>query len=241
MNRLAALLSIGLLAACAPGTPELPDSVPSTFSIAAVDTRTGEIGVAVQSRFVAVGNVVPWAKAKVGAVATQSFANTTFGPGGLALLEAGLAPRDVLDRLLMKDAGRENRQVGIVSANGAAANFTGKECMSWAGGIVGDDFCVQGNILAGERVVKEMARAFRETQGELAWRLMAALEAGQKAGGDKRGQESAALLVVHEGWGYGGFNDRYRDLRVDDSQEPITELARILRIHERVFPRPEGK
>jgi uncharacterized Ntn-hydrolase superfamily protein len=193
----------------------------------------------VQSKFIAVGAVVPWAKAKVGAVATQAFANTTFGPDGLARLAKGEAPKDALAALLAKDDGREHRQVGLVAANGASASFTGKECMDWAGGIEGEGFCVQGNILAGERVVKEMARAFREAKGDLGERLLAALEAGQEAGGDRRGKQSAALLVVHEGWGYGGGDDRYRDLRVDDHPEPIHELARIYQLHKKIFPRPK--
>lgn len=214
------------------------EDVPSTFSIAAVDSETGELGVAVQSKFLGVGSVVPWARAKVGAIATQAFANTTFGPEGLALLAKGDAPEAALASLLAKDDERENRQVAIVSASGETATFTGKKCLDWAGSLRGPGFCVQGNILAGERVVKAMARAFLETKGELAERLLAALEAGQEAGGDRRGQQSAALLVVHERWGYGGFNDRYRDLRVEDSKEPIAELKRIHALHARIFPRP---
>ena len=230
-----------VLAGCSSDpTIDVPDSVPSTFSIAAVDTRTGELGVAVQSRFIAVGAVVPWAKAKVGALATQSFANTSYGPEGLALLAEGVAPEDVLTKLTKKDAAFARRQVGIVSAKGEVATFTGHECHDWAGDLKGEGFCVQGNILAGEEVVKEMARAFREAEGELGERLIAALEAGQEAGGDKRGQQSAAVLVVREGWGYGGLNDRYRDLRVDDHPRPIEELKRIYAIHKKVFPRPKG-
>ncbi len=215
-----------------------PD-IPSTFSIAAIDSKTGEIGVAVQSKFLAVGAVVPWAKAKVGAIATQAFANTTFGPDGLALLEKGVEPDEVLTKLLAADTGREQRQVGIVSASGLSANFTGKECNEWAGGLKGPGFCVQGNILASQAVVKAMARVFQETKGELAERLVAALEAGQEAGGDRRGQQSAALLVVREGWGYGGFNDRYRDLRVDDNKEPIAELRHLLVLQSKFAPRPK--
>ncbi len=208
----------------------------ATFSIVARDPATGELGIAVQSKFIAVGAVVPWARAGVGAVATQAWANTTFGPKGLDLLEKGLAPQEVLDRLLADDAGREQRQVGIVDAKGHAATSTGKKCNAWAGGKTGEGFCCQGNILAGEEVVDSMARAFREAKGDLGDRLIAALEAGQRAGGDRRGMQSAALLVVREGWGYGEFDDRYRDLRVDDHESPIAELKRIYALHKQVFP-----
>jgi uncharacterized Ntn-hydrolase superfamily protein len=199
-----------------------------TFSIVAFDPKTGDLGVAVASKFLAVGSVVPYAQAGVGAIATQSFANTTFGPKGLALLKKGLTPSQVLKQLLANDKDRELRQVGIVDAKGRAAAFTGKRCLPWAGHIVGKRFAVQGNILAGEQVVKAMAKAFQETQGELAERLMAALEAGEQAGGDARGKQSAAILVVRKGAGYGGFDDRYIDLRVDDHPEPVKELRRLL-------------
>ncbi|MCS7264479.1 MAG: DUF1028 domain-containing protein [Armatimonadetes bacterium] len=201
-----------------------------TFSIVAFDPKTGDLGVAVASKFLAVGSVVPYAQAGVGAIATQSFANTTFGPKGLALLKKGLTPSQVLKQLLANDKDREVRQVGIVDAKGRAAAFTGKKCLPWAGHIVGKGFAVQGNILDGEQVVKAMAKAFQETQGELAERLMAALEAGEQAGGDARGKQSAAILVVRKGAGYGGFDDRYIDLRVDDHPEPVKELRRILNI-----------
>jgi uncharacterized Ntn-hydrolase superfamily protein len=237
-SRLLAVSLVVALAGCTTPADGVPESVPSTFSIAAVDTRTGEVGVAVQSRFIAVGAVVPWAKARVGAVATQSFANTTYGPEGLDLLAAGVTAADVVAKLTEKDPRRARRQVGVVSASGGAATFTGDECMEWAGGLHGEGFCVQGNILAGEKVVAEMARTFRAAEGELGERLIAALEAGQAAGGDKRGQQSAAVLVVREGWGYGGLNDRYRDLRVDDHPRPIEELRRVYAVHKRVFPRP---
>ncbi len=201
-----------------------------TFSIVAFDPKTGDLGVAVASKFLAVGAVVPYAQAGVGAIATQSFANTTFGPKGLALLKKGMTSNQVLKQLLANDKDRELRQVGIVDAKGRAAAFTGKKCLPWAGHIVGKGFAVQGNILASEKVVKAMAKAFQETQGELAERLMAALEAGEQAGGDSRGKQSAAILVVRKGAGYGGFNDRYIDLRVDDHPEPVKELKRILSI-----------
>jgi len=221
---MACWLSFTLLTFCQPLQPT------STFSIVAFDPKTGDLGVAVASKFLAVGSVVPYAKAGVGAIATQSFANTTFGPKGLELLRKGLTPSQVLKQLLASDKDREFRQVGIVDAKGRAAAFTGKKCLPWAGHIVGKGFAVQGNILAGEQVVKAMAKAFRETKGELAERLMAALEAGEQAGGDARGKQSAAILVVRKGAGYGGFDDRYIDLRVDDHPEPVKELRRILNI-----------
>ena len=221
---MACWLSFTLLTFCQPAQPT------STFSIVAFDPKTGDLGVAVASKFLAVGSVVPYAKAGVGAIATQSFANTTFGPKGLELLRKGLTPSQVLKQLLASDKDRELRQVGIVDAKGRAAAFTGKKCLPWAGHIVGKGFAVQGNILAGEQVVKAMAKAFQETQGELAERLMAALEAGEQAGGDARGKQSAAILVVRKGAGYGGFDDRYIDLRVDDHPEPVKELRRILNI-----------
>jgi uncharacterized Ntn-hydrolase superfamily protein len=217
-------LSLTLLAFCQPATS--PTS--GTFSIVAFDPKTGDLGVAVASRVLAVGAVVPYAQAGVGAIATQAFANTTYGPKGLALLRKGLTPEQVLKRLLAEDKDREHRQVGIVDAKGRAIAFTGKKCLPWAGHLVGKGYAVQGNILAGEQVVKAMAQAFENTKGELAERLMAALEAGESAGGDARGKQSAALLVVRKGGGYGGFDDRYIDLRVDDHPEPVKELRRLL-------------
>lgn len=235
--------TLGLLllmgCAAAPDRPDLP--VVATFSIVAYNPETQELGIAVQSKFIAVGSVVPWAKAGVGAVATQSYANTTFGPRGLEMLEKGDAPEEALKKLLEADKGREVRQVGIVSAKGKAATFTGAKCNAWAGGVAEENFCCQGNILAGEEVVKEMARAYKETQGDFGDRLIAALQAGQEAGGDVRGMQSAALLIVREGWGYGGFNDRYRDLRVDDHAEPIKELKRVYDLHRKIFGPPRQK
>ncbi len=198
-----------------------------TFSIVAADMRAGDWGIAVASKFPCVGAVVPWARAGEGAVATQSWANTEFGPAGLALMRDGVDASGALDRLLLADAGREDRQVGFVDASGRSATFTGEKCMDWAGGIAGDGFAAQGNILAGEAVVAELARAFAESEGDLCDRLLAALVAGDAAGGDKRGRQSAALLVVREGGGYEGRNDRYIDLRVDDHADPINELVRI--------------
>jgi uncharacterized Ntn-hydrolase superfamily protein len=210
-----------------------------TFSIVARDPRTGELGIAVQSKFLAVGAVVPWAKAGVGAIATQSWANTTYGPGGLDLLASGLSAKETIARLTAGDEGRASRQVGIVAMQGEPATFTGDDCFPWAGGHVGEDYTCQGNILVSEETVLSMARTFEQTSGRLCDRLMAALAAGQAAGGDSRGQQSAALLVVREKGGYGGFNDRFIDLRVDDHPHPIEELQRILELHKLYLFPPE--
>lgn len=222
------------------GRAPLPDLVPvSTFSIVGLDPETGEIGVAVQSKFVAVGAVVPVAKAGVGAVATQAWANTGYGPRALDLMAEGKSPAEALAEVTAVDPHRARRQVGLLDARGRAATFTGNRCFAWAGGRVGENFVCQGNILAGEAVVDAMAEAFRASEGELGDRLIAALQAGQEAGGDVRGQQSAALLVVREGWGYGGQSDRYRDLRVDDHPSPIAELKRLHDVHRGIFPRPK--
>jgi uncharacterized Ntn-hydrolase superfamily protein len=205
--------------------------VPSTFSIVAADPEAGEVGVAVASRFFAVGTVVPHARAGVGAVATQSYANTTFGKHGLSLLSHGNPPEKVLEVLLGNDKGRNKRQVGLVSASGASASYTGTGCNAWAGGRSGPNYAVQGNILTGEEVVEAMEKAFLSTVGRpLGARLYAAIEAGDAAGGDSRGKQSAALLVCRKGGGYGGFTDRAIDIRVDDHPQPIRELGRLLGI-----------
>lgn len=235
--RLALLGAAFLAGACtAPhhtaGTPRV-----ATFSIAARDPDTGELGVAVQSRVLGVGAIVPYAKAGIGAVATQSMANTTYGPEGLKLLAEGKSSEDVLAALTAADAGRDNRQAGVIPAKGKPATFTGSACLPWAGGRTGEHYAVQGNILTGQAVVDGMADAFEKTTGTLAERMLAALDAGQAAGGDKRGMQSAALLIVHEGWGYGGQNERYIDLRVDDHATPITELRRLLGLHAKIFGR----
>jgi uncharacterized Ntn-hydrolase superfamily protein len=201
-----------------------------TFSIVAADLQAGDWGVAVASRFPCVGAVVPWAEAGVGAVATQSWANTAFGPDGLRLMQEGIAAEEALARLLGADDGREDRQVGLVDPAGRAATFTGSTCMDWAGGVTGPGFAAQGNILVGEQVVGEMARAFSEADGDLCDRLLGALLAGDAAGGDRRGRQSAALLVVREGGGYEGRNDRYIDLRVDDHPSAPAELARLFEV-----------
>jgi uncharacterized Ntn-hydrolase superfamily protein len=201
-----------------------------TFSIVAADPEAGDWGVAVASRFPCVGAVVPWAKAGVGAVATQSWANTALGPEGLGLMGEGVPAEEALRRLLDEDEGREDRQVGFVDAAGRAATFTGSRCLAWAGGATGPGFAAQGNILFGEPVVAELARVYAATEGDLCDRLLAALLAGDAAGGDRRGRQSAALLVVREGGGYEGRNDRYIDLRVDDHTESPHELARLFEV-----------
>ena len=215
---------------------ESPDPPVATFSIVARDPATGELGVAVQSKFVAVGSVVPWAEAGVGAIATQAWANTRYGPVGLELLARGRSMQEALKIMTKADFGRDRRQVGIIAVDGNATSYTGPGCHAWAGHKTGKHYAVQGNILAGPEVVASMATAFEKAKGDLSHRMIEALRAGQKAGGDKRGRQSAALLVVREGWGYAGFNDRYRDLRVDDHPQPIEELARVLAIYEKVFP-----
>src|SRR3989440_11553503 len=202
-----------------------------TFSIAGRDPQTGELGIAVQSKFLAVGAGVPWAKAGVGAIATQSWANTSYGPRGLELLASGLPAAETIAQLTNEDPGRASRQVGIIGASGEPATYTGDECFPWAGGHAGEHYTCQGNILVGEETVLAMARTFEQTTGHLCDRLVTALAAGQLAGGDSRGQQSAALLVVRHGGGYGGFNDRFIDLRVDDHPQPIDELQRILQLH----------
>jgi len=204
---------------------------PSTFSIVAFDSQANELGIAVESKFLSVGAVVPWAQAGVGAIATQSWANTSYGPRGLRMLKQGLTPKQVGAKLIANDPGAAQRQFGIVDARGRAFTYTGKDCYDWAGGIIGKNFSAQGNILASPTVVDALASTFEKTHGALAERLVAALAAGQAAGGDRRGQESAALLVVRPKGGYGGYNDRYIDLRVDDHPAPIEELKRLLDLH----------
>jgi uncharacterized Ntn-hydrolase superfamily protein len=210
----------------------------ATFSIVARDSTNGDLGIAVQSKFLAVGAVVPWARAGVGAVATQALANLSYGPDGLALLQQGMSAPEVLNRLIDADPEREHRQVGLVDQHGQAVAYTGSACFRWAGHVIGDGFCCQGNILASEAVVNDMAEAFRITQGELAERLLAALAAGQAAGGDRRGRQAAALYVARAGGAYGGVLDRYIDLRVDDHAEPIPELQRLLQLHRFYLTRP---
>ncbi|MHC4663279.1 MAG: DUF1028 domain-containing protein [Planctomycetota bacterium] len=214
--------------------PEKQPTV-ATFSIVGFDPVTGDLGVAVQSKFFGVGAVVPWAKAGVGAIATQAAGNTTYGPKGLDLLAAGNSAEFVVKKLTGADPGRDYRQLGIVDAKGNAFSFTGEKANDWKGHVVGKNYCCQGNILTGEEVVKAMGNAFENTEGKLPDRLVAALRAGQEAGGDSRGRQSAALLVVRKDGGYAGFNDRWIDIRVDDHKTPIEELARLLELCRKTF------
>jgi uncharacterized Ntn-hydrolase superfamily protein len=204
-----------------------------TFSIVAADTEAGDWGVAVASKFLAVGAVVPYARAGVGAVATQAWANTDFGPQGLHLMETGSPAPEVLAQLIHGDEGRADRQAGIVDGQGLPATFTGQDCLEWAGGTTGPGFACQGNILAGEEVVAAMGDAFTGTTGDLVDRLLAALVAGDDAGGDRRGRQSAALLVVRAGGGYEGRSDRYVDVRVDEHPQAVMELARVFTVYDR--------
>ena len=210
----------------------------STFSLVALDPANGDLGIAVASKVLAVGSVVPWAQAGVGAIATQAWANTSYAPRALEMLKQGMTPEQIGNALTASDEAATQRQFGIVDAQGRAFTFTGQDCFSWAGGRVGKNYAAQGNILAGAAVVDALAETFEQARGDLADRLLEALTAGQAAGGDKRGQESAALLVVRAGGGYGGFNDRYLDLRVDDHPTPIDELKRLLDLHRLYFNRP---
>jgi uncharacterized Ntn-hydrolase superfamily protein len=203
-----------------------------TFSIVAFDRETATWGVAVQSKFISVGSVVPFAEAGVGAIATQALANVAYGPEGLALLRQGLSAPEVVRRLTEADSGRDERQLGVVDAKGGAASFTGAKCLEWAGHEVGDGFACQGNILFGPGVVRAMARTYESTGGDILDRLLAALAAGQREGGDRRGMQSAALYAVRKGGGYGGGNDRWVDLRVDEHPSPIEELKRIFQIYD---------
>ena len=224
---------------CAEG--KLPSPKIATFSIVARDPKTGELGVAVQSKFIAVGSVVPYAEAGVGAIASQALGNTRYGPVGLELLKEGKTTEEVIRLMTKADSGRAHRQVGVIGLEGNASLYTGVKCMNWAGGITGPHYAVQGNLLTGPEVTQAMALAFEDTNGTLSERMIESLRAGQKAGGDKRGRQSAALLVVRKGWGYGGLNDLFRDIRVDDHPTPIEELDRIYRLHRKIFRRPDRK
>jgi uncharacterized Ntn-hydrolase superfamily protein len=204
----------------------------STFSIVAFDFQNGDLGVAVQSKFPAVGAVVPCAKAKAGAIATQAWANASYGPVGIKLLEEGLSAKETLRKLLTDDDHPEVRQAAVVDAKGLVAAHTGSECLQWAGHVTGKGYSCQGNILASSKVVDAMARAYEETPGDLIEKLLQALSAGQAAGGDRRGQQSAAILVVRDKAGYEGFSDRYVDLRVDDHVTPTEELKRVFRVYD---------
>lgn len=210
----------------------------NTFSIVARDVETGDFGVAVQSRFFGVGSVVPWGQADTGVVATQSWANTQFGPQGLELMQRGKSAAEALAELIQGDEKREFRQVALVDQSGNVAVHTGAECLAYAGHKTGEHYAVQGNLLASERVLEAMEKAYLTDKTEamekipFCSRLMNALKAGQEAGGDKRGMQSAAILVVRRNGGYGGLNDRFIDLRVEDSATPIDELARLLEMHQ---------
>lgn len=208
---------------------------PSTFSIAAYDPQENAWGVAVASKFLAVGAFVPYARAGAGAVATQSYVNTTYGLRGLDLMASGLSAEKALERLIRDDEGRDHRQVGLIDSSGRSATYTGRGCYAWAGGITGQNFTCQGNILVGQATVEAMANTFVKAGGELADRLLEALAAGEAAGGDSRGRQSAAVLVVKQAGGYAGFNDRYLDLRVDDDPAPVQRLQGLVRIHHLYF------
>ena len=208
---------------------------PSTFSIVAYDPRENAWGIAVASKFLAVGAVVPWARAGAGAVATQSYANTTFGPTGLQRMENGVSAAETLQSLISADPQASERQAGLVDRSGGSATFTGIDCNSWAGGISGPGFAIQGNILAGPGVLAAMKMAYLSAETQLYWRLYAALRAGDQAGGDRRGRQSAAILVVKPGGGYAGFNDRWIDYRIDDHPDPVTRLGDLLNLHDLYF------
>ena len=216
-----------------------PSRAVSTFSIVARDPQTGDLGVATASKFLAVGAVVPYAEAGRGAVATQSYANTTFGPRTMMALRGGISLDLIHQAFAESDAQHAQRQYGLVDAEGNSLTFTGDACHPWAGGKRGQNYAAQGNLLTGPEVVERLERTFLETQGALPERLLAALAAGDAAGGDKRGRQSAALLVVREAGGYSGFNDRYIDLRVDDHPQPVGELKRLLSLQRLFFERPQ--
>jgi uncharacterized Ntn-hydrolase superfamily protein len=208
----------------------------ATYSIAACDLEAGRWGVATQSKFLGVGSIVPWAEAQVGAVATQSYANPRYGRDGLALLREGLSAEEVVERLTSADDGRDHRQLGVVDREGGSATFTGGECLDWAGGRTGPCYAAQGNILVSGATVDALAETFESTVGEpLEERLLDCLDAAQAAGGDSRGQQSAALLVVEKDGGYAGLWDVVFDLRVDDHERPLDELRRLHGLHVALF------
>ncbi len=215
----------------------------NTFSIVAYDPTDQSYGIGVASKFLAVGAVVPWARAGVGAVATQAYARVPLGTQGLALMAQGKSAQETLDLLLADDPLRDQRQAGMVDSQGRSAAHTGKDCMDWAGHRMGEGFTCQGNILAGEQVVDAMADAYRSAKGELAQRLLAALVAGEDVGGDKRGKQSAAILIVKPNGGYGGDNDRYLDLRVDDDPTPLARMKQLVALHHLYFgeTKPEDR
>jgi len=214
----------------------MAEPVVATYSIAACDLEARQWGVAVQSKFLAVGSLCPFAEAEVGAVATQSYVNPRYGPEGLALLRQGLSAQDAAERLTASDEGRAQRQLGIVDSEGRSATYTGESCLDWAGGRTGPGYAAQGNILVGEETVAALATAFEANPRlPLVQRLLECLTAAQAAGGDRRGQQSASLLVVERNGGYAGLSDSLVDLRVDDHEKPIQELRRIYGLHRRLF------
>jgi uncharacterized Ntn-hydrolase superfamily protein len=240
------ILSLAVLGISTLAPPRLPFSVSlsplvSTFSIVARDPANGDLGVAVQSKFPNVRVAVPYAKAGVGAVATQSFSNSDFGTKGLELLALGATPQEVLTIVSRADADLQDRQVGIVDAKGRSATFTGKKCFDWAGGRTGPDYAIQGNILVSEATVDAMEKAFLATKGSLADRLLAAIKAGAEAGGDKRGRQSAALVVVRQGASYDAKSDRYIDISVYDAKDPIAEIFRLYELQKVHFERSDPK
>jgi uncharacterized Ntn-hydrolase superfamily protein len=214
----------------------------ATYSIAACDLDAGQWGVATQSKFLAVGSVVPWAEPRVGAIATQAYANPRYGPEGLSLLREGMSAEEVVERLTSADEGRDQRQLGVVDSGGRSASFTGAECLEWAGGKTGPCYAAQGNILVSAETVDAIAASFESSSGALAERLLDCLDAAQAAGGDRRGQQSAALLVVEKDGGYAKLSDTIVELRVEDHERPLEELRRLYRLHEALFgetPRDE--
>lgn len=213
----------------------------ATFSIVGFDPAVEEWGIAVASKFLAAAAVVPWARARVGAIATQALANLSYGPLGLEMLEGGASAGETVDRLTASDDGRGHRQVGIVDARGRSATFTGSECFEWAGGVSGEGFAIQGNILVGREVVERMREAYLGSRGSLADRLLEALLTGDRTGGDRRGRQSAGVVVVREGGGYGGHTDRALDLRVDDHPDPVPELIRLRSLHRLYLEKPSDE
>jgi len=207
----------------------------ATYSIAACDLEARQWGVATQSKFLGVGSVVPWAEPQVGAIATQAYANPRYGPDGLALLREELSTEEVVQRLTSADDGRDHRQLGVVDREGRAASYTGSECLDWAGGRTGDCYAAQGNILVSAETVDAIAETFESSSGPLAERLLNCLDAAQAAGGDRRGQQSAALLVVERDGGYASLSDELVDLRVDEHPRPLEELLRIYVMHQAIF------
>src|SRR2546421_4285716 len=213
----------------------MADLLVATYSIAACDPEAGQWGVATQSKFLGVGSVVPWAEPGAGAIATQAYANPRYGPDGLALLRDGLSAEEVVERLTSADDGRDHRQVGVVDGQGRAASYTGSECMEWAGGRTGDCYAAQGNILVSAETVDAIAETFESSSGPLATRLLDCLDAAQAAGGDRRGQQSAALLIVEKDGGYAGLSDVVGELRVEDHERPLEELRRLYGLQDAVF------